>query len=108
MGKRKGFLWLNILLTAALMAVLPWLLSRFDLPASLMPAESILDISHYTQTFSRILSSLDSLGDRTVHEALGQATAASAVVLGIGVLVTAALIALENRICRPQKQSKQS
>ena len=46
---------------------LPWMLDRFDLPASLMPREYILDLSHYAQAIGRLLASADKMGVSTVR-----------------------------------------
>lgn len=93
---RKWLLWVNTALIGGLLSSLPWLLNQFDLPASLMPKACILDISHYSQTFDRILSALDSMDSPIVRDALEQAAAASVTVLGLGLLSAAVVIAIES------------
>ena len=53
---RWNFVWIAVLL-----GLLPCLTNQFDLPASLMPENCILDFSHYIQTFKRIFSSLSAM-----------------------------------------------
>ena len=70
------------------MAVVPWLLGQFDLPASLMPPEFIVDLGHYVGEFGRITSAMDSLGDPTVKNWLLNASSISAAIAVISVLLT--------------------
>lgn len=109
-GRSKGkiFLWvINIFLIVALLAALPWLLGQFDLPASLMPPEYILDISHYAETFGRICESMDSMGDPTVRNWLWQANQSAAAILGCGTLSVLILAAAEGMICLLLKKKVQ-
>lgn len=106
MGRRKGVLCLNVLLIIGLLGTLPWLLGKFDLPASMMPREYILDIPHYVQTFERIFSALEAMGDHAVEDILTQAGAESAAVLGVGLLLTAAVIAIEGFLCRSKQEER--
>ena len=92
---RKGALWVNGLLITGSLGSLFWLTTNFDLPASLMPKESILDISHYLQTFERIFSSLGELGSNMLQGTLSMAMSTCTVVLSLALLLTALLIAVE-------------
>lgn len=67
-GFNKKALICNVVLIVVLLAAVPILTKCFDLPASLMPPESILDFSHYSEEFERIVSSMDLLGDSTVND----------------------------------------
>ena len=96
---RKGALWVNGFLIAGILGSLPWLTSKFDLPASLMPKESILDISHYQQTFERIFSSLEKLGSNMLQGTLSMAMSTCTVVLSLALLLTALIITVEALIC---------
>ena len=96
---RKGALWVNGLLIAGSLGSLPWLTTKFDLPASLMPKESILDISHYQQTFERIFSSLEKLGSNMLQGTLSMAISTCTVVLSLALLLTALIITVEALIC---------
>ena len=96
---RKSVLWVNGFLIAGILGSLPWLTSKFDLPASLMPKESILDISHYQQTFERIFSSLEKLGSNMLQGTLSMAISTCTVVLSLALLLTALIITVEALIC---------
>lgn len=96
---RKGALWVNGLLVAGSLGSLFWLTTNFDLPASLMPKESILDISHYLQTFERIFSSLEKMGSNMLQGTLSMAMSTCTVVMALALLLTALLIAVESLIC---------
>ena len=90
-GRSRGFLVMSILLAAAMMAALPWILGQFNLPASLMPPVFILDLKHYAGEFGRITSAMNSLGDDTVKIWLMKASAISSGVAVPGVFLTVAL-----------------
>lgn len=96
---RKGTLWVNGILIAGSLGSLPWLTTKFDLPASLMPKESILDISHYQQTFERIFSSLENLGSNMLQGTMSMAMSTCMVVLALALLLTALIITVEALIC---------
>ena len=97
---RKGALWVNGFLIAGSLGSLPWLTTKFDLPASLLPKESILDVSHYLQTFERIFSSLEDLGSDMLQGSLSQAISTCTVVLSPVLLLAVFVIAAEALICR--------
>lgn len=105
--RRKGTLVINILLITGLLVLLPWMLSQFDLPASLMPPEFILDLSHYANNFGRITSAMDALGDPRVHGWLSNAAITSAVILAASVLLPCSIIAIEGMIARRREKSKE-
>ncbi len=92
-GKWSWFV--NIPLIAGMLVALPGLLDRFDLPASLMPKEYILDIRHYTETFARITSSMKEMGDLSVQDLLSRAGTSCLLVMGAAVLAAAVIILLE-------------
>ena len=87
-GRSRRFLLSSILLAASMMAVLPWILGQFDLPASLMPPVFILDLKHYVGEFGRITSAMNSLGDPTVKIWLIKASALSAAVAASSIFLT--------------------
>ena len=98
--KRRGrSVWIiNLLLIAAMLSVLPWLLGQFDLPASLMPDRHILDFSHYLGEMKRIIGSMDAMGEFCVRDWLSQAAAACAVVAGASLSLTCFIVFLENKL----------
>ena len=99
-GGRKAVWAVNLLLIAALLPTLLWLLRQFDLPASLMPRESILDLAHYRETFTRIVGAMDAMDDHSVREALERAGTDCALSVGLGVLVPAAVVTVEGLLCK--------
>ena len=101
----KGLWITNSLLIAAMYAAIPRLLTQFDLPASLMPRKTILDVSHYVQEFRRIIQCMDTMGQTTVREWLSQAGSACAVILCAGVLLTAAVIIAERHLCAKREKA---
>ena len=104
-GKRKIVIWIiNMFLIALLLMSLPWLLDQFDLPASLMPPEYVLVISHYAETFGRICEAMESLGDSTVHNWLCESNSTALFIMGTSALFAVALVALECVICRLSSQ----
>lgn len=56
-------LWINTGLCALLLICLPGIAGAIDLPASLMPTDSILDLGHYFREFSNIFTVLGQVGD---------------------------------------------
>ncbi len=94
-------LWVgNGLLVSLLLGSVLLLRRMFDLPASLMPEKSILDISHYTETFQRIRSSMDAMADQRVENWLSQAGMDCALIAGLSLLLTVGILVLESRLCR--------
>lgn len=101
-GRHKA---LRLILMAGALAMIPWLLGQFDLPASLMPKESILDIFHYAAEFNRITTAMDALGDLSVHNWLARTAVISAGVLVGTVLLTVGLRLTECKLFRNKKES---
>ena len=60
--QRRGIVWVNILAAGITLAAIALILSRIDLPASLLPGGNIFDFSHYTEEFSLMFDSLRELG----------------------------------------------
>ena len=104
-GCRKSTLVINTLLIGVLMSALPLLLNRFDLPASLMPQESILDIPHYIETFHRITASMDSMGDPTVREWLSQASTDCKAIAGLSVVMISTIVTVEGILCHRRSKA---
>ncbi len=105
-GRRKTTFIINAVVIAALLSILPLLLGQFDLPASLMPEESILDIRHYVNDFSRIISSMDSMQDSTVREWLFRAGWISILVIALSAALTSLLIVCEHRPPKRKREKK--
>lgn len=99
-GRKRIVLTVNVVLMMTLLASLPLLLLQFDLPASLMPKKYILDISHYRETFSRILSSMKNMGYNYVQMELIRSGLYSISIFGTGVLLTGIICAGEYEFCR--------
>lgn len=97
--KKKGFnkktLIVNVVLIVVLLAALPILTKCFDLPASLMPTESILDISHYADEFGKITSSMDMLGDPTVDDWILTSKIISILVMSLSTLAVCIYSAIQ-------------
>lgn len=93
----KLLLWFHGLLMAASLWGLHRVLGAIDLPASLLPAENILDWQHYRETFSLLLGALESFPGQP-HSLLAlkaQVTAEAAGILGRGLPVCAGLMGAE-------------
>lgn len=102
--KHRTALFINCALGAALLAGIALLLSRIDLPSSLLPQENILDFGHYAAEFSQILAALQSFaaqGNQIAANALSQAQtalwASPAIVLG-GAALGVAIVLLEREV----------
>lgn len=57
-GKSRGAAWLNGALAVFSLGLVPLLLKRIDLPASLLPDGNILCLSHYREAFAALFSGL--------------------------------------------------
>lgn len=102
----KKWVWIgNIGLIGGLLCVIPTLLEQFDLPASLLPPEFILDIPHYVREFQRITASMASLGETSVEFWLTQATTASVLVALISILLTSSILLAEHLLSRRKAKS---
>lgn len=62
-GWQKGrfVVWLNFGIIILAMCILPQVLTRIDLPASLLPGENILNVSYYWTNFSAVFNALEEL-----------------------------------------------
>lgn len=97
-------LWINV--GAIGLTLLPMLIvtKAVDLPASLMPSDSILNISHYCSEFSNIFAAMESVGDQSL-QSLGvwMAIASVAIFLAAAAL-SIVLLWLENRRCNREER----
>lgn len=66
---RRKLLIFNAAMVLVLLASMPLLLRRIDLPSSLLPVNNIVEISHYRAEFSQINSALQSLAKRGSQQA---------------------------------------
>ncbi len=67
--ERPAWLFWRNIGAMALTLLLALLLTKFiDLPASLMPPKSILDIGHYACEFSNIFTAMESMGNSSLHQ----------------------------------------
>lgn len=85
----------NAVLGAAILGALSATVERIDLPASMLPPKSLLDISHYAEELSAIRSQLSAMGSTILDDAFSYAVRGSAVVAGIGVAAMVALLLLD-------------
>lgn len=95
---KEGSKWVyavNIAAIAALLGSVPLLCGCFDLPASLMPPESILDIAHYVKEFRLITDSMAAMRQTTVQTDLTEAAWLCLAIAGGALVLTAAILALE-------------
>lgn len=67
-GKYRVSLVLNGMLAAAALAALPWLLGRFSFPASMLPPESVLDVTWYRSRFAGIFAAMEAFGDTALYD----------------------------------------
>ena len=101
----KKWVWLgNIGLIGGLLCVIPVLLEQFDLPASLLPPEFILDISHYVGEFQRMTSAMADMGNDTLKTWLTQATTSSLLVALISILLTTGILLAEHLLSRRKEK----
>jgi hypothetical protein len=105
---RKGsnkWIWLgNTGLTAALLGAIPLLCDQFNLPASLMPPTSILDISHYAGELQRVTAAMETIGNNTVRSWYSQAATLSALVAAVSILLTVGVVLAERYFCSRIKE----
>ncbi len=108
LSKKQCSKWVyvgNICGIGALLTAVPLLTECFDLPASLLPKESILDISHYVGEFQRITASMATLGDASVQDWLTQAAVSCALIIGLSILLTVAILIAESRLCHKMEKN---
>ena len=105
---RKGsnkWIWLgNTGLTAALLGAIPLLCDQFNLPASLMPPTSILDISHYAGELQRVITAMKTIGNSAVRSWYSQAATLSALVAAVSILLTVGVVLAERYFCSRIKE----
>lgn len=76
-----------------------------DLPASLMPPESILDFSHYQKEFSNIFAAMEEVGDTSLQTLSTKCCAAALAVLLAGALLGAAILLIEGILLKRKKNA---
>ena len=92
--------WINGCAMGLTLVLLPLFGKTVDLPASLLPQESILDISHYHREFSNIFAALADVGDKHLQNLCAWCTVAAVAVLLAGVALGIALLWAENRFLK--------
>ena len=110
-GKRgKRLIAVNAAIAAVLFGGMILLLNRIDLPSSLLPIQTILDVDHYAVEFADIFRTLETLsqaGNTTAKGILNTATGQlrlSLALLIAAFVLTAAVILLEWLLRRPGKR----
>ncbi len=99
--RHKKLLAVNGGIYALSLAAIPLLLSRVDLPQSILPQQVIVDISHYQAEFGAIFSALRQLagqGSQTAQDLLsaaGETKAACFLILAAGALLSAVVVLVE-------------
>ena len=101
-------LWVNMGIGVAILCCLPFVLKGIELPWAMLPAEKILDFTHYKSEFGILSSALEGLGDcsqavnvlHTANEALYKSLG----VLFGGILVGAGVIVAECILIRRKKK----
>ena len=101
-------LWINVGIGLAILCSLPIVLKAINLPWSMLPAEKILDFTHYKSEFGILSSALEGLGD--CSQAVGvlrkmdtAAHASIGIIIG-GVLLGAGVIVAEWFVIRRKKK----
>lgn len=103
-GFRKTLWAVNTVLIVLMILAIPRLLKQFDLPPSLMPAENILDFSHYSKAFAQIHGALDTLGVRADYNWVAEAGSRCVKILCGSALGLFLLVAFECRLSRRHKK----
>lgn len=85
----------NVCLGAAALGGLHILLGCIDLPATMLPQKSILDISHYVEKLSLIRRELAAIESTILDDAFATAARGCALVAGIGIAAVAAILLLD-------------
>lgn len=98
-GDRPLLLWRNVALGAGLLCVVPIIANRIDLPASLLPRDSILNIGHYRTQFRQIFSALESVGSDLLLQERSQCLRSCGWILAASLLVMIVLVVLD-RVCK--------
>lgn len=95
----KRLVLCNCGVITALLGVIPVLYNQFNLPASLMPPSSVLDISHYVGEMQRVVSSAAVLGEYGPQNWITQAGIACAIITGAAILLTLGILLAERKLC---------
>ena len=74
----------SLALEGALLAALLLLLKNISLPGSLLPPDSVLRISHYSQEFSAIFGALAQFGQEALFALRQRASVISIAILAVG------------------------
>lgn len=85
----------NMALGAATLGALAMVVERIDLPASLMPQESLLDISHYIRELSLIRAELANMGSTILDDAFTRAATGCIAVMVVTFAAAAVLLLLD-------------
>ena len=104
-GRRRWLTLGNVGLVAVFLGAIPVLSNQFNLPASLMPPSAILDISHYVGEMQRVVSSAAALGENGPQSWLSQAAVSCALIIGLSILLTVALLIAESRLCHKMEKN---
>lgn len=108
MISRRGVWAVNLPIIAGALLALPRVLGQFDLPASLLPEGSILDLAYYRKNLQQILTAMDAVGDPSAGRWLAEGGAAAGVVIGLSILLAVALVTAEGLLCRAELKKKQN
>ena len=96
-GGSSRRIWRNAGLGAILLGVVFCVTPRIDLPASLLPKNSILDLGYYRSEFRQIFAALDSLGSDLLVAERTQCAWLCAGMLAAAVLLAAFLVFVDSR-----------
>lgn len=106
----KAFFWLDVVLIAGLLLLAQYFLSGIDLPASMLPEANILQLSYYREELSMIFTAMEDFPEaaQDLISARDQAVIGCKAVLRDGVLLTAAVLALERLALWRKSRAKRS
>lgn len=93
-------LWGNIGLGGLSLAAVRGLGQQVDLPASLMPPESILDLAHYKSEFSNIFSAMEQVGDGSLQSLYSRNLLMAVLVLLAGGILGAVLVWVQSKLVK--------
>lgn len=97
LGQKKGLVWLNAVAACASLVALMFALRRFDLPASMLPNNSIFDFAYYKEEFALIFDSLQELEiiGHTLFQTANQVRSRCYQILHLFEIFTACTVSLE-------------
>lgn len=98
--EHAAFGWGNAGLCALIFLGISPAADAIDLPASLMPENSILELDHYFREFQNIFTVLEQLGDTTLTALRTQTLLHCAGILTAFAALAAALLFAQHRLCR--------